>query len=130
MSDPKCVARAPVAMTESVEAFHGEANPLSNLHCCPEGCTIPDGQHDFPSVEHHYQFSHLHYYDMDAESFHILEAPSGLEVMKIAHYALPHDQEKLDWKHTAVEEMILTNHLSMSTVLMPGSLFLSPKLSW
>ena len=49
--DSQCLAKAPAVMAESIEPFRGSANPLFNLHSCPEGCVIPDGQHDFPSAE-------------------------------------------------------------------------------
>ncbi len=96
-SDPKCAAKAPAAMADLVDAFHGESNPLLNLHCCPEGCVLPDGQYNFPSAEHHYQFGCLCFHDMVNKLFCVLEAQSGLEAMRIAHCALPHDQEKPEW---------------------------------
>ena len=59
MRDSQCPAKAPAVMAESIELFRGGANPLSNLHLCPEGCEILDGQHDFLSIEQHYQFKRL-----------------------------------------------------------------------
>ena len=51
-----CPALMPEEIKQTIEPFRGASNQLSNLHCCPEGCTLPDGQFDFALSEHHYQF--------------------------------------------------------------------------
>ncbi len=109
--DSQCPAKAPAAMAESIEPFRGSANPLSNLHSCPEGCVIPDGQHDFPSAEQYYQFKRLCFHSLFDKSYRVLEANNGFEAMKLAHEALPDDKVKAEWKEIMVEEMLETNRL-------------------
>ena len=110
-SDPDCPARAPEAIAATVKPFHGSANPLSNLHECPEGCIIPDGNHDFSSSEQHYQFKRLRHHRLIDESYQVLEADSGFDAMKLVHRVLPEDDVQPSWKSIALDEMLNTNRL-------------------
>ena len=64
-----CMALAPKMIENTVEIIRGGKNPLSNLHSCPEGCEIQDGQHNFPSAEHHFQFKYLRFYGKLDDSY-------------------------------------------------------------
>ena len=110
-NDVKCLGRAPEAIAATVEPIRGGHHPLSNLYVCPEGCTLPDGQYDFPSAEHHYQFKYLHYHGKLEESYLVLEADIGLQARKIAHSVLPEEDVKPSWQESAVKEMLDTNIL-------------------
>ena len=94
VSDLVCPGRAPSEVAAIVEPIRGGRHPLSNLHACPEGCLLPDGQYDFPTAEHHYQFKWLHFHNKLDESYRVLEAETGFQVMKIAHQVLPDDLTK------------------------------------
>ncbi len=81
------------------------------MHLCPEGCVLYDGQYDFPSSEHHYQFSQLHFHGKVDESYRVLEETSGFHTMKLAHQVLPEHETKPEWKEHAVAEMLKSNEL-------------------
>ena len=110
-SSPSCMALAPKAIAGTMETVRGGINPLSNVHTCPEGCLLPDGQHDFPSAEHHYQFKRLRFHGKLDDSYHILEVESGFQAMKIAHESLLQEESSEEWKAIAIHEMMDTNLL-------------------
>ncbi len=114
-SDKTCPAKVPLEIAVTVEPFRGGMNPLSNLHMCPEGCQIPDGHHNFPTSEHHYQFKWLHHHGMIDESYRVLEVDSGYEAMKLAHQVLPEEKVEPSWLHIVVDEMLLMNHLKFGS---------------
>ena len=90
--------------------MRGGKHPLSNLHNCPEGCVIKDGQYDFNSSEQHYQFGRLYFHGKVDESYHVLEVDMGFQAMKIAEVALL-NEEKSDWLTQAVVDMRNSNVL-------------------
>ncbi len=115
-------------MAESIEPFRGSANPLSNLHSCPEGCVVLDGQHNFLSVEQHYQFKRLCFHSLFDESYRVLEADNGFKAMKLAHETLPDDKVKAEWKEIMVEEMLETNRLKYTLCAHMHEALLSSKI--
>ena len=110
-SSPSCTALAPEAIAGTIETVRGGKNPLSNLHTCPEGCLLQDGQYDFPSAKHHYQFKRLRFHRKLDDSYCILEVESGFQAMKIAHESLPQEESNDKWKAITICEMMDTNLL-------------------
>ncbi len=96
-SDKNCPALAPAGLQDDLELIYGGKHPLSNLHNCPDGCEIKDGQYDYGSSEQHYQFGRLCSHSKDDVAFCVLEADSGFQAMKIAEQALPKDEESDEW---------------------------------
>ncbi len=69
----------------------------------------------FFSAEHHYQFKRLQHHGKLEESYQVLEADTGFQVMKIAQEVLPDDKVKPSWHEKAVKEMLEMNILKYSS---------------
>ena len=91
-TDSKCPGKAPAEIAATVEPIRGGHHPLSNLHTCPKGCTLPDSHYDCPTAKHHYQFKHLQFHRELEQTYHVLEANTGFQAMKV----LPEEKVKPD----------------------------------
>ncbi len=91
-SDDKCPTHASEVMADTVEAFRGGNNQLSNLYVCPEGCEIHNQGTRFPSSEHHYQFKKLKYHNLAEEAHLLLLEEDSFKVMCKAKELLPKDK--------------------------------------
>ena len=114
-SDPKCPARMTEEMADMIETFKGEKLPLSNLHCCNEGCEIQDRGTLFRSSEHHYQFKKLKAHDKGEEAYLLLAEEKGFQAMKKAQQVLLESKVSDEWKASAQEEMLETCHLKFTS---------------
>ncbi len=72
---------------------------------------ILDGNHDFSSPEHHYQFKLLRHHGLIDKSYRVLEVDSSFDTMKIAQHVLPEEEVQPSWKSIAIEEMLSTNRM-------------------
>lgn len=81
--DQACATRPPDDLRGSVETFHGGKFPLSNLHKCPEGCVIKEGEPGCEKVflmsKHHYRFHKLKEHGKTEEAFDLLEEENSFQ---------------------------------------------------
>ncbi len=99
-----------------------------NLHECPEGCIIPDSNHDFSSSEQYYQFKRLRHHGLIDKSYRVLEADSGFDAMKLVHCILPEDDVQPSWKSIALDEMLSTNRLKYQNCLHAKDMLMNTKV--
>ena len=79
---PDCPARAPPEVSDSIQVFCGGADPLSNLHMCPEGCTWTLEGVEYDSVEKEFQNNKLLMHDLQDDAGEILEFTNSMEIMQ------------------------------------------------
>ncbi len=102
-------------MADTMEAFRGGSNQLSNLHVCPDSCEIHDQGTTFPSSEHHYQFKKLRHHSLGEEAYLLLTEENSFKAMCKVNDLFPDDKISEDWKEWAVEEMKESNQLKYSS---------------
>ncbi len=88
---------------ESIQVFHGGADPLSNLHVCPEGCTWMVEGIEYDSVEKEFQHNKLLTYDMKNKAAEILDYENPMEIMFCSHELIQEESES--WIKT--ERMVM-----------------------
>ncbi len=115
MLDPECPAKALPEISKSIDAFQGGKYQLSNLHKCPEGCVITDGNKVFPSSEHRYQFTKLKAHDLTDEAFDLLDEPDPFKVMQRSKELLPDEKTSDKWRSLATSEMTEDNYLKFKS---------------
>ncbi len=113
--DKSCSTQAPEDSADVVEMFRGHDSLLSNLHKCPQGCTIKDLGMSFEISEHHYQFKKLKFHNKAAEAYEMLMKDNSFQAMKFAKEMLPEDQISEAWQAMAKAEMLQSNHLKYSS---------------
>ncbi len=107
----KCLAKAPDAIMDEVEAFRGLGNPLSNLHICEHSCEIKDKGISFLLSKHYYQYKKLQLHDLGEESVHLVMETDPFKVMNQANELLPDDKISNNWSRVACDKMLVTNQL-------------------
>ncbi len=128
-SDSECPVRSPPEVSDLVDAFRGSKYELSNLHKCPDGCVITEGNKVFPSSEHRYQFSKLKAHNKVEEAFKLLEEPDPFKVMQKAKVLVPESETSAEWKASAVSEMEESNLLKFRTCSHARDRLLASKIT-
>ncbi len=97
----------PPKVQDSTEAFRGSANPLSNLHICPEGCKWENAAGlEMVSSADDYQFMRLSAHGHADKAERLLEETHAVDAMHSAHIMVLMEQESSTWsdmKDTAME---------------------------
>ncbi len=102
-SSPDYPTRAMPEVQDSIQVFQGGADPLSNLHVCPEGCTwIVEGI-EYNSMEKEFQHNKLLTHNLKDEAAEILDYENPLEITFHSH-ELIHDESE-SWIKT--ERMVM-----------------------
>ena len=85
-TDLGCCTHIPLDLQGTVEAFYGGKFPLSNLHKCPHGYVLKEGEPGWEKIfhtsEHRYQFYKLKEHDKVEEAFDLLEENSFKVIQK------------------------------------------------
>ena len=96
----------------TVEAFLGGKFPLSNLHKCPHGCVLKEGEPGqekiFHTSEHRYQFYKLKEHDKVEEAFDLLKEENSFKVMQKAKAILPESELNEEWKNKHIDTMSMS----------------------
>ena len=72
-SSDLCIAKAPMEVQQSIQVFHGQDNPLSNMFICPEGCSWGDDGTIFNSSEQEFQFEKVVDHGKAEEAYELVE---------------------------------------------------------
>ena len=84
-----CPALAPPEVSDSIQVFRGVADPLSNLHVCPEGCTWITADTVYDSVEKEFQHNKVQLHGLEHEVLLTLATP--MEIMYQSQKLIPQD---------------------------------------
>ncbi len=128
-SDKKCLVKSIKVIAETLETFRGGKCQLSNLHACPEGCTILDRGTAFHTSEHHYQFKKLKDHDMGEEAYMLLSKEIGFDAMKRVKSLLLDSELSSEWKDKAYQEMQESCRLKFTSYPHVREKLLSSKLT-
>ena len=128
-ADSECPAKSPPEVSESIDAFRGSKYELSNLHKCPDGCVITEGNKVFLTSEHRYQFSKLKAHDKVEEAFELLEEPDPFKVMQKARTLVPDNETSAEWKASAVSEMTELNLMKFNACSHAREKLLTSKIT-
>ena len=80
-------------MADSIQVFRGGADPLSNLHVCPEGCKWSTAEMMYDSVEKEFQHNKVQSHGLVEEVDALLSLKSTKDIMFQARDLVP---EKCD----------------------------------
>ena len=105
-NDDVCLAIIPRDMMKHIIPFRGGCHQFSNLHKCPEGCTLKDGELSFDTSEQMYQYSRLEHHGMHEVMRDVLTADSGFEAMTKAHEAPLKEDSSNEWIEEAIPVMM------------------------
>ncbi len=108
-TDSGCHAHTPLDLQGTAEAFYGGKFPLFNLHKCPHGCVLKEGEPGWEKIfhtsEHRYQFYNLKEHDKVEEAFDLLEEENSFKVMQKAKAVLPESELNEEWKNKHIDTM-------------------------
>ena len=95
----------PPEVSKSIHAFCGSANPLLNLHICPEGCTWSITDTEYDSVEKEFQHNKIQTHDLPHEAEAILSLPTPRDIMYKVHDLVPQISEQWEKQEMMVMEI-------------------------
>ena len=104
-NDDTCPALAPKDMMKHIIPFQGGRHQFSNLHKCPEGCVLKDGELSFDTSEQMYQHHRLVHHGLHESANEITKADSSFEAMNKAHEVLPKEDSSNEWMEEAIPVM-------------------------
>ncbi len=88
-SSSDCPARAQPEVAELIQPFCSGADPLSNLHVCPEGCTWVTFDTEYDSVEKEFQHNKIESHGLVHEADAMLSLPTPKDIMYRACNLVP-----------------------------------------
>ncbi len=104
-NSPDYPARVPPEVTDSIQAFCGSADPLSNLHVCPEGCTWTTADTKYDSVEKEFQHNKVQSHSLAHEANTMLSLPTPRDIMYRARDLVPQICEQWENQEIMVMEI-------------------------
>ena len=93
MSSDDCPAVAPPEVSDSIHIFRGGADPLSNLHVCPEGCTWVTPHTVYDSIEKEFQHNKVQSHGLEKEADTLLTLATPIDIMYWSWELIPQDNE-------------------------------------